>query len=161
VSTGASVLELYNTCRKEAADLARLRNQCFEQAALASAAGDGLSAKTYGRKGRDYNEQMKEKHRLAADAIFAERNPHGFESGQVDLHGLHRAEALERLEWVLQQAPDGTVLRVLTGSGHHSRGIHNAPRLRPAVEEYLANGRFRYRALPDSNKHVGAFQVRM
>lgn len=157
VATGNSVAAIYEQYRAEAADLARLRNMCFEQAAAASIGGNGNSARSLAQRGRDYNAQMKEKHQLAADAIFAARNPPG--SKHIDLHGLHVSEALEKLEDVLSSLEPGSVRQILTGSGHHSRGIHNAPRLRPAVERFLREGKYNYQKIADSNKHVGAFRV--
>mmetsp|Transcript_3635 Transcript_3635/g.5164 ORF Transcript_3635/g.5164 Transcript_3635/m.5164 type:complete len:105 (-) Transcript_3635:358-672(-) len=102
---------------------------------------------------------MKEKHALAADAIFRSRNPRGIAGGQLDLHGLHVKEAIERLNLELEGATTHTTVRILTGSGHHSRGIHHAPRLKPAVERYLRDSGYRYEEIADSNKHVGAYRV--
>ncbi|KAJ8907025.1 hypothetical protein NDN08_003508 [Rhodosorus marinus] len=159
VETGESVSELYTRYREEASDLARLRNHCFAQAAAASSAGNGAAAHQHASKGRAYNLQMKEKHALAADAIFRYRNSRGIAGGQLDLHGLHVKEAIERLGLELEGATKHTTVRILTGSGHHSRGIHGAPRLKPAVGRYLRDSGYHYEEIADSNKYVGAYRV--
>jgi len=87
---------------------------------------------------------MKARHRAAALAIFASRNPSEkkiYEEGVLDLHGLHVAEATEAVEELL---PDifvcgkaGEVM-LITGTGKHSGGVSRyQARLFPALEGYL------------------------
>lgn len=99
---------------------------------------------------------MKALHHRAADAIFEARNPPGVH-GQIDLHGLHVAEAIERLPVALESTTASRV-RVLTGSGHHTKGTGRA-RLRPAVRSWLERHGYVFEEVQDSNAHVGAFVV--
>jgi hypothetical protein len=87
---------------------------------------------------------MKARHRAAALAIFASRNPSEkriYEEGVLDLHGLHVAEATEAVEELL---PDIFVcgkageVTLITGTGKHSGGVSRyQARLFPALESYL------------------------
>jgi len=87
---------------------------------------------------------MKARHRAAALAIFASRNPSEkkiYEEGVLDLHGLHVAEATEAVEELLPdiyacgKAGEATLI---TGTGKHSGGVsHYQARLFPALEAYL------------------------
>ncbi|GFR41792.1 hypothetical protein Agub_g2557 [Astrephomene gubernaculifera] len=74
VSTGEAVAAQYAEARREAAMLARARNQYFQQATLAYLSGNKALAKQLGRKGREANEAMKAAHAAAARRIFAARN---------------------------------------------------------------------------------------
>ncbi|EFJ50812.1 hypothetical protein VOLCADRAFT_103868 [Volvox carteri f. nagariensis] len=74
VSTGEAVSAQYAEERREAAMLARARNQCFQQATLAYLSGNKALAKQLGRRGRELNEAMKAAHAAAARRIFAQRN---------------------------------------------------------------------------------------
>ena len=87
---------------------------------------------------------MKARHRAAALAIFATRNPSEkriYEEGVLDLHGLHVAEATQAVEELLPdiyacgKAVEATLI---TGTGKHSGGVsHYQARLFPALEAYL------------------------
>ena len=101
----------------------------------------------------------------AADAIFAQRNPSllaalsaGSSSGAavVDLHGLHVAEAKERLGACLELAKCSS-LRVVTGRGSNSNG--GVSRLRPAVRRYLKTAPS-VREVSEA-RGGGAFEVRL
>lgn len=157
VSTGKSVGELYTRLRAEAGEEARLRNRYFDRATAAFRKGDGAAARKLGILGREANERMKELHRRAADAIFEARNPIGMRGGRVvDLHGLHVSEALERLPRMLEGA-EGEV-RILTGTGHHTKGTGRA-RLRPAVRKWLSENGYVFEEVMDANEFVGSFRV--
>lgn len=156
VTTGKSVGHLYQSLRADAAEEARLRNKYFDRAAAAFKRNDGASAKRLGTLGREANERMKELHRKAADAIFEARNPVHV-TDVLDLHGLHVSEALERLPAAFERAPVGT-LRVLTGTGHHTKGTGRA-RLRPAVKKWLQDNGYFFEEVIDANEYVGGFKV--
>lgn len=156
VTTGQSVGQLYQALRAEAAEEARLRNKYFDRAAAAFKRNDGASAKRLGALGREANERMKELHKRAAEAIFEARNPPNV-TDVVDLHGLHVSEALERLPAALEKAPPGT-LRILTGTGHHTKGTGRA-RLRPAVKKWLQDNEYFFEEVIDANEYVGSFKV--
>lgn len=156
VPTGQSVGALYEALRSEAAEQACIRNKYYDRAAAAFKKGDGASAKKLSALAKEANERMKELHRKAADAIFEARNP-PCSTDVIDLHGLHVAEALERLPIALQKAESGKV-RVVTGSGHHTRGTGRA-RLRPAVNKWLQENGFYFEEIVDVNDYVGSFVV--
>lgn len=156
VSTGQSVGHMYQSLRAEAAEEARLRNKYFDRAAAAFKRNDGATAKKLGALGRDANERMKELHRQAAEAIFEARNP-PLVTDVVDLHGLHVSEALDRLPSALEKAPPG-ILRILTGTGHHTKGTGRA-RLRPAVKKWLQENGYFFEEVIDANEYVGSFKV--
>lgn len=155
VSTGQSVAELYEELRAEAAEQASVRNKYFDRAAAAFKRNDGATAKKMGALGRDANERMKELHRQAADSIFATRNPPHVQD-VIDFHGLHVSEAIERLPAALE-GKHGKV-RILTGTGHHTKGTGRA-RLRPAVKKWLQENGFFFEEVIDANEYVGSFVV--
>lgn len=156
VSTGQSVGHMYQSLRAKAAEEARLRNKYFDRAAAAFKKNDGATAKRLGALGREANERMKELHRQAAQAIFKARNPRHVPD-IVDLHGLHVSEALERLPLAMEKAPPG-ILRIVTGTGHHTKGTGRA-RLRPAVKTWLQENGYFFEEVIDANEYVGSFKV--
>lgn len=156
VTTGQSVGHLYEQLRAEAAEQASIRNKYFDRAGVAFRKGDGAAAKRLGAQGREANARMKELHRQAADAIFEARNP-SHVSDVIDMHGLHVSEAVERLPEALKKAPVGKV-RILTGTGHHTKGTGRA-RLRPAVKKWLQENNFFFEEVVDANEFVGSFIV--
>lgn len=162
VSTGDSVRSLYESLREEAGVEARARNAAFDRARGAMQRGDRAGAARFGAIGREANERMKALHARAANAIFEARNPpEAAARGLVDLHGLHVAEALDRLPDAVQVvSAKCSTARILTGSGHHTKGTGKA-RLRPAVRGWLENEGYRYEEVVDKNSHVGAFIVHL
>ncbi|CAB1101176.1 unnamed protein product [Ectocarpus sp. CCAP 1310/34] len=164
VSTGDAVGKQYEQAREDAAELARARNKFFTSATEAFQRGDGLLARDLARRGRELNFRMKEKHRQAAEYIFGARNPGDqvFQRKTMDLHGLHVAEAVEVLdrEMGALAARGLCSVRVLTGTGHHSKGPTNKARLLPAVENFCLIRGYLFRKVPDqSTGHVGAIDV--
>jgi len=87
---------------------------------------------------------MRARHRQAALAIFATRNPSDariYQEGIVDLHGMHVQEAIETLEELLpdiyRTAGPKDVL-VITGTGRHSGAASkHQSRLFPALDDHL------------------------
>lgn len=156
VSTGQSVAALYQELRQEAAEQASVRNKFFDRANVAYKRGDGAAAKRYGAQGRDANSRMKALHKKAADAIFQARNLPS-DSHVVDFHGLHVNEALERLPAAIARA-GGEKVRILTGTGHHTKGTGRA-RLRPAVKKWLQHNAYFFEEVVDANEFVGSFIV--
>ncbi|GAB4816909.1 hypothetical protein N2152v2_003955 [Parachlorella kessleri] len=189
-ATGAQNAAEYAAAREAARDHARLRNAYFQQATLAYLAGQRALAKELGEKGRWHGQQMQAAHREAAEGIFATRNPGTATGGgpsapaaappgrspssssspggvpTVDLHGLHVAEALEKLESVLLGlAPpagvrgvvsrggrgQGGKLRVVVGVGQHGKV---PARLPAAVRRYLQG-----QGLQVSEPYAGLLEV--
>jgi DNA-nicking Smr family endonuclease len=64
----------------------------------------------------------------------------------IDLHGLHKDEALyhleERIEHLRRRDYHG-YLHVISGTGHHSKSGHGS-RLLPHIEHYLQNHALHY-----------------
>lgn len=58
---------------------------------------------------------------------------------EIDLHFLHRDEALNRLQLKLEQF-QGEKLKVITGAGHHSE---HGPVLKGAVKAFLEQHRYK------------------
>lgn len=137
--SGEYVARVYAEKREGARTAARERNGWFEKAAEAARKGRGGEAAKMGRLGREAGERMKALHVEAAELLWAESNGDFVRDKLLDLHGLHVAEAIERLPWAFAEARRGGLqtLRVVFGTGHHSRGGNSAPRLRPAVLEFL------------------------
>ena len=101
---GEEVRQTYVQARAEATKAAKARNQYFMRATEAFQRGDKAAAKALGQEGRRWNAAMKARHKAAALAIFASRNPSEskiYEEGVLDLHGLHVQEAMEALEELL------------------------------------------------------------
>ncbi|CAM9329486.1 unnamed protein product [Ectocarpus fasciculatus] len=81
----------------------------------------------------------------------------------MDLHGLHVAEAVEVLDREMGALAERGLcsVRVLTGTGHHSKGPTNKARLLPAVENFCLIRGYLFSKVPDqSTGHVGAIDVK-
>ncbi|RHY32037.1 hypothetical protein DYB32_002934 [Aphanomyces invadans] len=155
VETGDQVAAQYQKARATARDLALARNQCFMNATRAFRANNKAAAKSLSRQGQQFNDEMKQAHFEAATLIFNARNPHYEVDGIVDLHGLHVAEAVELLAWLLPSIKTRDSICVVTGSGHHS----HHQRLRPAVERFLTSEGYPYTVVPDRKGFVGMLNV--
>eukprot|EP01135_Chromosphaera_perkinsii_P008578 Nk52_evm20s1401 gene=Nk52_evmTU20s1401 len=137
VETGDVVNKMYQDLRDEAADHAVRRNKFFQLAVEAYMRQDGASAKELARHGRYHDEMMRMIHSKASYEIFLKRNSTGNQSSNtIDLHGLHVEEALEILDYYVNNTYHYT-LYIITGSGNHSSD--GKAKLLPAVERYLEN----------------------
>ncbi|CAM9409777.1 unnamed protein product [Phaeothamnion confervicola] len=163
VATGQAVTAHYKMVREQAAELARARNKLFMGAQASYKRGDRRAAAELAKRGRELNDSMKAKHRVAANIIFASRNPRDQVLGRrmIDLHGLHVAEAQALLESELpalcRAGLDGVA--VLTGTGHHSRGSNFRARLLPAVERLCQDWGLPFERVADRAGHVGVLHV--
>nr|CCA26658.1 conserved hypothetical protein [Albugo laibachii Nc14] len=165
VTTGKSVTSQYHQVREEAYQLACARNKCFMRATEAYRSGNKVIATSMSREGRLHNEKMKKLHLMAAEVIFKSRNPQEqvYRDRLMDLHGLHVVEAVEFLRsWLPQLAEDGLdTVRIVTGTGHHSRGPQNTARLLPAVEHFLRTEGYESESVADRKGYVGMLQVNL
>jgi hypothetical protein len=151
VATGCSLSKLYASCRAEAEALARARNEAFERASRAFAAGAAANARAFSAQGQALDRRMRQAHKAAAAKIFEERNKGESSSGggggggggglrevqvggvegsvvQVrlwDLHGLHAAEAVPLVEEGLLggACKEGEWVCLLTGARNHSSSL--------------------------------------
>uniref|UniRef100_A0A1D2AGJ6 Smr domain-containing protein n=1 Tax=Auxenochlorella protothecoides TaxID=3075 RepID=A0A1D2AGJ6_AUXPR len=147
--TGQSVAADYSEVRAAARDHARLRNQFFMQATQAYLSGNRALAKQLSAAGREAATEMRAAHAAAATALFEGRNLG--EGGRetpgcrtLDLHGLHVAEALERVRAAVkaQRVQRGTVLRLVVGEGRHGKV---PARLPAAVRQLLTEEGVRWK----------------
>ncbi|KAG9154050.1 hypothetical protein Leryth_000555 [Lithospermum erythrorhizon] len=122
------------------------------QARQAYLIGNKALAKELTMKGQLHNMHMKAAHEKAQESIFRQRNlgSPDMQSNRrgneriIDLHGLHVNEAIDVLKSELAVLRNAAWLAdqhlqvyICVGTGHHSRGSHNAVRLPIAVQRYL------------------------
>eukprot|EP00039_Didymoeca_costata_P024674 m.11111 g.11111 ORF g.11111 m.11111 type:complete len:697 (+) comp4376_c0_seq1:327-2417(+) len=158
VETGMQLGSQYRDLRAQAIQNAQARNRFLQEATGAYMRGDKQAARDLSRKGRHYDQLMREQHREAAQILFKSRNNGGKPKDVLDLHGLHVQEALAFLEVYLSQAQTlFTTCYIITGTGHHSEHKHlqskKQARLAPAVQQYLDDGGYTFRDA--SAKHGG------
>jgi len=142
VQTGSQVTADYAKSRADAGVHARARNQYFEQATRAYAAGNKAAAKELGRKGREQSRLMKAAHEQAASSKQVFSTTHDG-TRMVDLHGLHVKEALSYLDQLSGgRKGERQVVFIVVGTGHHSHYTKKKnveSRLATAVEGYLSS----------------------
>lgn len=156
VKSGEAVSKLYASCRERASAEAKQRNKYFELASKKARAGNGAEATRLGALGRAANVRMKALHEEAADLLWKANNPDFLREGLVDLHGLHISEAIERLPAALDAAASTgrKLIKVVFGTGHHSKPGGGAPRLRPAVIEYLQSAGYSHSEVRDGKTRL-------
>jgi DNA-nicking Smr family endonuclease len=146
VATGDLLRTQYETLREQAIIKANLRNSLFEQATRAYISGDKSGAAKFSKQARNIDQEMRQLHWQAATIIFEERNAILNTDTMIDLHGLHKDEALyhleERIEHLRRRDYHG-YLHVISGTGHHSKSGHGS-RLLPHIEHYLQNHALHY-----------------
>lgn len=170
VATGPEVGRVYQKKRKDAIEHAEQRNKMFQRATQAFLQGDGKSAKAFSDKGRFHQEQMERNHTSAKTAIFRDRNKsfekpaitvtkpltavkvvissHKQERFTIDIHGLHRSEAIELLQRKLIELssfPRAEYLDVLYGTGHHAEKREST--LEATILNFLDDQKMKYRKL--------------
>ncbi|GAA0176013.1 hypothetical protein LIER_29083 [Lithospermum erythrorhizon] len=152
IEAGEAVATMYPEIQEDALDHAQLHNAYFEQARQAYLIGNKALAKELTMKGQLHNMHMKAAHEKAQESIFRQRNlgSPDMQSNRrgneriIDLHGLHVNEAIDVLKSELAVLRNAAWLAdqhlqvyICVGTGHHSRGSHNAVRLSIAVQRYL------------------------
>lgn len=128
--------------RKQADELGRERSRLFDEATALRSAGNHKEANVRVEQAKKAGEEMKERHRQAAEAILRRNNEErGFGDDYLDLHGLREEEAIsfltERVEKLTASQPQGTSTRltIIPGAGHHSGPA--GQKLKAATERYL------------------------
>ena len=166
VDSGNNVAKLYSDMREEARVLAIARNKMLEAATQAFRAGQGAQARALSAKGRELCDAMHSKHQECAKAIFASRNPRArLQSGVVDLHGLHCAEAEALLldGGLVDSLRTSFGLRhvdVVTGSGNHTLGPQKGrARLLPTVEAVMRDLGLTFSVIKDPQGFAGGLRV--
>eukprot|EP01090_Pellita_catalonica_P001693 TRINITY_DN1144_c0_g2_i1.p1 TRINITY_DN1144_c0_g2~~TRINITY_DN1144_c0_g2_i1.p1 ORF type:complete len:180 (+),score=38.45 TRINITY_DN1144_c0_g2_i1:36-542(+) len=130
--------------RQKGNKAATLRNQAYADSQAAYKRGDKALAKELSDKGKQYQKDMEDAHRKAANAIFKSKNSdRGV--GEIDLHGLRKEEAIERLEKRLKKCElmRQRKLVIITGKGIHSNKKKGAV-IKPVVKKYLAQKKYEY-----------------
>jgi len=157
--------------RAKAAAEAQARADASRKSQAAFKASSYNSAKAYSLSARKHQQKMSEYNTLASNEIFRHHNPNYptaatnssllassffgvffslFTAGpndlsQLDLHGQHVNEAIPMVKDHLERCRREGVQRttVITGRGAHSVG--GVAKIKPKVEELLADMRVRYR----------------
>ncbi|SMQ50832.1 unnamed protein product [Zymoseptoria tritici ST99CH_3D7] len=164
LETGDKVNSAYLKARQEAFKHGGLRNKFLQSAAQAWNRNDARGAKALSLRGQNENALMREKHREAARALYAERNKAlaagsaGSKELYVDLHGLHPEEAVQYLSECLKEQKDAKGNRpvyAICGTGHHSK--NSKDKLGKAVRQHLNDYRFAFRefSVPGDRNNVG------
>jgi len=109
---------------------------CFDESHRAYEKGDHARAKELSNEGKRHEAEMKRLDKEASDWIFYQNNTDSAPD-EVDLHGLHVAEAIERTEKAIQQAQSAGKdhLDIIVGKGLHSP--QHVAKLEPAIEELM------------------------
>ena len=121
---------------------AKRRGDLLAQSQAAWQSGDKASAKRFSDEGKAEGAKMDACNRQAADAYFAANNArHGL--GEIDLHGLHVSEAIDRVEERLRQcqAQRAQQLVVIVGRGNHSKD--HVQKIKPAMQRLVEEHRLR------------------
>lgn len=156
VQSGDAVSKLYASCRQRASVEARQRNKHFEMAAKKARAGNGAEAARLGSLGRAANARMKALHEEAADLLWNTKNSNSIQDGLIDCHGLHVSEAIDRLPGALDKAAlaGRSSIKVVFGTGHHSKPGGGAARLRPAIIQFLQDTGYSYTEVQDRKSRL-------
>ncbi|KAI8989475.1 hypothetical protein BDB01DRAFT_782014 [Pilobolus umbonatus] len=145
LEAGSALNSLYMKEREQAIEYGMLRNRFFSKATEYYLKGDGAKAKAYSMEAKHYNKLMQEMHKEASQRIFEQRSQN---EAFIDLHGLHEDEALDIIERRLMNLKSYSgVIYIVTGTGHHSGASGLSKRqskLKPAVENYLRQGNYRF-----------------
>lgn len=160
LETGDKVNSAYMKARQEAFKHGGLRNKFLQSAAQAWNRNDARGAKALSLRGQNENQLMREKHREAAKALYAERNK-SLAAGSnkelyVDLHGLHPEEAVQYLNDCLKEQKSSTrPVYAICGTGHHSK--NGKDKVGKAIRQYLNDGRYAFRefSVPGDRNNVG------
>eukprot|EP01083_Nonionella_stella_P184415 669387_1 len=156
VDTGNKVGTLYQKHREEAIKHAKMRNDLFQKATDAYLEGDGKRASEFSKAGRYHQTRMEELQKEAGQIIFDSRNKQfSSEEGReysratVDLHGLHRNEAIaalrSKIDEISTRQSSIDTLDVLVGTGHHSHT--QKAHLEPTVIDFLRENDIPHRPL--------------
>lgn len=113
--------EEYHKYRYEAEIQANLRNECFEKSKHAFSSGQKANAKVLSNEGKEHEAKMKQANLMAVQAIISMQSLET--NDEIDLHGLHVAEAVEETKKFIafaKKTKKYSILYVITGQGHHS-----------------------------------------
>lgn len=127
--------------RDKASRFAEHRSECYRLSKDYYESGNKAMAKEYSLKAKRFQLEVDQMNELAAATIFDFHNQNR-PSNIIDLHGLRKNEAIEKLQERINQG-NGNGLTVITGQGIHSNdGISI---LKPAVIKFAKRNRIRYK----------------
>ncbi|XP_014666861.1 PREDICTED: uncharacterized protein LOC106808600 [Priapulus caudatus] len=136
----------YHDFRAEAFQHHKLRQECFQKAAVAHGQNMHQVAVYYGQQGRLHTQKILEANSRAAERILHYRNAET-DANMLDVHGLHVTEAIDAVERFLacrasECAQSATrYISIITGRGVHSKG--GSAKIKPAVIDYLRRHNYR------------------
>jgi DNA-nicking Smr family endonuclease/uncharacterized protein YwbE len=115
----------------------RLGALCSKSASGASASGDHTQARLMQQRAEEYRQAAAQHKARANSAAFRANNRSIQNTWTLDMHGLHVAEALEKLGETIRavQMLDGGRLEIITGKGRNSR--EGQPQIKAAVMQLL------------------------
>jgi len=157
VATGSDVSRLYQRHRAEAIKECIARNRMFAMSTEAYLRGDKVTATKLSKLGKVHAERAKKLHREAMLAIVEQRNA-TLGKGQLDLHGLHRSEAVVVLQDRLASMKPGQTVNVIVGTGHHTHKSsgNTSARLPSAVRAFLDKASdVRYKEVSQAGDSMG------
>jgi len=153
--------------RLQASIRSQRRAAYFTAAMGAFSRGHGSLAAEMAAKGCEEHQALSRAHAEATLEIFRANNQSApaIARGCIDLHGLHVAEAIHLLRFILarinrprrhhaQSSMPVHALSIITGVGYHTSGGVSKAKLGPAVVEWLRKKGYRY-----SNSGEGEVKV--
>jgi hypothetical protein len=119
--------------------------------------GNKAAAKQFSLEAHRLNQQLSELHKEASYKIFSERNtPNRLQSGILDLHGLHDEESVQLLSETLKKIKNSE-LKVITGTGHHSRLGYAS--VEPAIRQFLIQNNYKWKQGKMKDGRGGLFTI--
>ncbi len=128
---------------------------CAKRSQDAWKKGDKGEAGTLSEEKKSWQKKKDDANRKAAKLILDPQKSRT--TGEIDLHGLYLAEALDATKeflkyWSKKSSVQETVL-IITGAGHHSE--NNKAVIRPKVEKMIKDQSLKYESVHGN----GAFRV--
>lgn len=151
----------YTNVRAEERRYAKLMVHMFKSAAAAYARGDNASVKRYRDLGNKYKQLFHEIKTRSADQMFSKVNQQLNPDDVIDLHGLHKEEAVSKLanhlEVLFEKVDAGTLpqsktFKVITGKGNNSK--EGKAVIRPRVHQFLTQEGYRFKDGGDGGSFI-------
>ncbi|CAF3925100.1 unnamed protein product, partial [Rotaria sp. Silwood2] len=143
-TTVESVLESYETLRRDAFYHAQQRKECYTKAHQANRHGMSGVASFYIHRASEETHLMKDANRAACEHLSRWRLEQYHQTHRLDLHGLHLNEALNLFKQIEQEFNEGNrrttpkSIEIITGYGKNSiYGGGGHGKIRSAILSYL------------------------
>lgn len=135
----------------------------FNSAANSFKAGDFQSAKKFSELGRQYKARFQQIKQENVDKMFNTLNSTDHLDDFVDLHGLHKEEAILKLDQIMKRLkqkqnlePLSKPFQVITGRGNNSKDGISV--IKPRVEQYFRDNGIKYTIAADKGSYFVTFQ---